>query len=399
MNYVHSVKYLSGIKAGVPSPILFDALLQKLDVSPSRFKSIRLYGEAGKSNLACFLESIMRQAGLPVGRISMPHGACRGAILQNGNAVSEEVFAQAASAVQAKLRVLSAEEPDGLSLTPEECLTAMGLWLFSQSFCGLLILEYPAVPSPKLLSSFPASILSVLMPMEPDTATTVASSLTPKNGEILSAVQSPEVSKIILDRCAAINSRLTIPLKNSFYRMDYRCGGTRFFYQGKEYTIPFGADYCAANATMAIETFLGLVRHGVILPAQALAPALASTPVDATEDFCFRFLSFSPPVIADNATTGKRLEALFASLDSLSDQIPHSLIVWYPKDLFPDLYALLEAHTAFTLLRARPMERDNLYRQVKNAVPMDFLPDSTLLLVGPKDFTGTVSRVFDGFLR
>ena len=133
-NYLEKVRSQKGIVLGLDT---MRHLMAKLNNPQDKVKFIQVAGTNGKGSTAAYLNSILSEAGIKVGRYTSPavfssteqYFAC-------GSCISESEYAKGVTAVAEAAASLDGEIP-----TAFEQETALAFWYFAQKGCELAILE------------------------------------------------------------------------------------------------------------------------------------------------------------------------------------------------------------------------------------------------------------------
>lgn len=394
MNENNAVKYIRN-GSTVPSPRIPDhtrQLLQSLANPARRMKVIKVFGEVGKSAFALRLSHMLTAAGYSVGYISLTHAeaASREAIRHNGAPITGAAFTEA---VNRTAEALQAPSLPALTPTAEELLLATGLVALEGLGCNLLILEGDSIPHSATAALEHPLLNVVTKTQDAEVARRICSLLDKSGGETVSANQTPSVARLLTERCAQVNCRLTTPIKSNFYQMEQTLGGIRFFYDKKEYVLASGALYETDTALTLIEAYRALARCGLRLTPPSLTAALHM----GSEKGLFSIFSVSPTVLMDRATTGARLSALFETLSLHKELLGEDFEVWTAPAYQNAITDGFSAENAPRLRSLLVIDEKNPYKAIKLAL-RDRTGDLPLLVLGDCDFISYVDRTLKGFL-
>ena len=400
-------------------------LLRYLNCSHRGVSFVTVLGESGKSASATMLSHAVKESGYRTGLLSTPFShTIRECINVDGEPISIEDFTacvsavcEAESAIRADIASLPPRTEDELTeltdlqkslyayqatnrefrLFSDEILLASALQYFADTKCQIVILEIPNgtradayhLPYTPLVSVITATASS-------DAAKKICSRLMPKTVEIVSSPQPPEILRQISDRCATINCRLTVPLKNQFYLSDVAANRLDLFYKSNRYTLNSGAHYQAENLLTVLETLTVLKRSGLRVDPETAAyqPSFGAVGLPLQ----FTFLSLSPTVITDFADTPTRRVALAESLT-------------YHKDVFGENVTLIapcsdeDDHTVAapflqkglpitTVVRTTPPQALRTMKPIAKALS----PSDTLIILGDRPFVYELHRALIGLL-
>ncbi len=396
MNEINAVKYIRSSSAlpDKQTPEHTRHLLRVLDEPHSKIKFLKIYGEAGRSLLASRLSRMLAESGLSVGTISLtrPQNASRESILFGSTAISGIAFAEAVERIASILQ-LPNDELAGHSPTAEELLLCAGLVVLREMGCQFIILELADAPH-TAASVIDAPLLSIVTATESEAVAMRICSLLDKNsGETVSALQPPHTTKRLIDRLAALNGRLTFPIKQNFYIMEHTLGKIRFFYDKKEFNLNSGAEYELYASLTLIEVYRALVRRGVRVMEQALFYTLLAP----SSEIHFRVLSVDPIMISDAADTPARLACLRKTLLFQRPILGNVLEIWTNARVADDITAALTDDGAMTFHMLLKLDEKNIYRAVKNAL-RERDRSVPLLVLGDAEFVRHVYRTIQGFL-
>ncbi len=282
MNYKEAIEYIDkktklGIKPGLSSIM---ELLSALGNPQRGLKTVHIAGTNGKGSAGAFLESILTDAGVKVGRYTSPavfEYLERFTIL--GKQVSEEDFAEAIG----RIAVL----PEAENATVFEVETAAAFLIFASGHVDIALVEcgmgglndatnvdFDTVIS--LITSIGKDHTAYLGPTLRDIALNKAGII--KAGSItVTAPQTKEVYEVIEDRCRELSSGLKAVSEEDIEikALDI-CGGTAFSYKNKDYHIMLPGSYQPENAAVSIEAALALKEFGIPITEENIRAGLDS---------------------------------------------------------------------------------------------------------------------------
>ncbi len=364
-------------------------LLSALGDPSHGMKIIRIFGEAGRSTFARRLSCLLTDSGFSAGILSLSHpeNASEEHIQFQGTPLSSAFFTAAVN------RVAEAEKAlDGPSATAEALLLATGLLALRELKCQFVLLE---MPNNRwcAASALGSSLLRVVMPLaSEETARTVCSLLGKTGSETVSTFQPPAVLRLLTEQCAAINGRLTVPIKTNFYETERTLGRIRFFYDRTEYLLAGGAYYEIALALALIETNRALLRVGVKLDRGSVFVALQLPPSPTH----FQVLSLSPTVILDAADSPMRLSAFLESIVFQKELLGNIFDVWTEPSLEAIVRVAFQNYPSLSPGTVVCIGEQNPYRTVKLALRTRE-PNRPLLVVGSDSFVQYIKRIWEGF--
>ena len=217
MNFNESVKYLydlgnevSAMKLGLEN---IGKLLAALGNPQENYLKIQVAGTNGKGSVCAFLDSICVAAGIKTGLTTSPHlVSVTERVKICGSEISEEDFARYASKIRKTAENLV--ENGMLETVPTyfEQVTAIALYAFAEAEVELAILETGLGGRFDATTAAMAEIVAIT-PIDYDhqnilgnTLIEIASekaAIIRSDTKVIVAEQSPEVLKLILERCAA----------------------------------------------------------------------------------------------------------------------------------------------------------------------------------------------------
>lgn len=400
-------------------------LLHYLGVSDRGFTQVRILGESGKSACSAMLCHALTAFGYRTGALTTPFShAMTECITVDGKPISMDDFAAyyhrvslAVTAIRNDLdtlpelteeenepqsdvqKALYAYRRSGAPFAPfaDELLIACALLCFTECGCQMVILEVPSDDRGGAYHLPTAPLISVVTTTEtPAVAEAISTRIDLRTQETVSALQNRESLRRISNRCAAINCRLTVPLKNEFYLADLGANRLRFFYKGMEYTLHSGAYYQSHNLLAVLETLSALKRHGFSTDPETASfqPLFGAAGVPLQ----FTFVSLSPTVITDFADSEVRLSAFAQSL-SYHESLKNKPVTLIAEDsalsdkTIGETFAI-HGITVAHIIRA---EASSALRTMKPVVKA-LIPEDILLIVGSRPFVYEIHRAICGLM-
>lgn len=403
----------------------FSLLFRYLNLSIKGLSLVKIHGESGKSACATMLGHALSANGYRTGAVTTPFShSMTECITVDGRPISMDDFTDCVSRVCEatatlnreiyELPPLSEEETEtltdtqktlyayqktteGFSLSADEILLASALCYFVKSGCQIAIVEVPTGPRGNAYRLPLAPLVSIVTSTEdPAIAKTLCGALDRDSGETVSAMQDREITRIISDKCASINCRLTVPIKNDFYLTELAANRLGLFYKGKQYSLNSGAFYQALNLLTVLEALTALKRNGFSVDhaTATFQPLFGSAGVPLQ----FTTVSLSPTIITDFADTPARRMELAKSLSyhKQISQSPVTLIV--PDSEDPDeQMAQPFVEQGFSVIKIIRGDMSNPIRTMKPIVKtLD--PSGTLVITGPRTFVYELHRALLGLL-
>ncbi|MCO8277182.1 bifunctional folylpolyglutamate synthase/dihydrofolate synthase [Actinoplanes sp. TRM 88003] len=354
--------------------------------SPQRaYPAIHLTGTNGKTSTARMIDSLLRAHGLHTGRYTSPHlETVRERISLDGQPVSEEQLAATYDEVAPLAELIDARNSE--PLTYFDMTTAMAYAAFADAPVDIAVVEVGLGGEEDATNVIDAGI-AVMTPIGldhtewlGDTIEDIAwakAGIIHKGATVISALQTEEAMRPILERCAEMGA--TLAREGSEFGVVERTqavGGQVLRLQGlggvyDEVFLPlFGAHQAqnAALALAAVEAFLGagtdrmleidLVREGFAqvdspgrLERVRSAPAIlldgahnphgmAATVAALEEEFAFRHLVAVVAVLGDKDVSGllDLLEPVAARIVVTQNSSPRSMPVEELAQLATDIF-------------------------------------------------------------
>lgn len=404
----------------------YSLLFHALNLNPRGLSFIKIHGESGKSASATMLSHALTAAGYKTGTVTTPfsHGMTE-CIAVDGKPISLDGFAHcvsrvlsAATELDSTLRGLSfplteeereslSEEQrplyayrmgtEGFSLSSDELLLSSAILFFAESGCQLAVLEVPTGVRANAYRMPQGPLLSVVTSTaDTDAATAICASLDRRSGEVVCAMQEREIARMIADRCAAINCRLTTPIKKDFYLTDLAAGRLGMFYRGVQYALNTGAEYQAVNLLTVIESLSALKRCGLSVDPESASfqPLYGSAGVPLQ----FAFVSLFPTILTDFADSPTRFSALAKGL-SYHESIKNSPLTLLAEE------SKMSDDSFRAILAEHGLSAENIVQSNTASVPKAVKPlvktlqgDSILLISGSRPFVYEAHRALIGLL-
>lgn len=383
MNETHATKYLESLPrtSARGTAERERRLLAQMGEIPKSILFIKILGEAGKSSASSLLASLLSNAGLCTGTVTLtPQNEPRLAIMADGKAPSREAFAEAVTAAWNAARGLELFDP-----SYEEMLLAAALRLLLGAGCRAILVSLPEDCQRSAASALPPPRLCLLTSTGEERARALIP-LIDTTDDLVSAPQAPSVYRLLTERAALARCRLTVPTKKDIGEAFVQNGKLCFSYRGTSVSLPTLAHYQRNNVLAVIEAYRALVRQGLHLKLKHMETALATF----TAPLGFRLFSLSPPWLIDAADTPLRLAALADSIEKLPDVFGNTFAVWSE----PHLADAVRATFGERISRLELLEAASLRRTLKKAPPPK---DSSLVIVGSKAFAAEALRALEAY--
>jgi dihydrofolate synthase / folylpolyglutamate synthase len=354
--------------------------------SPQRaYPAIHLTGTNGKTSTARMIDALLRAHGLHTGRYTSPHlETVRERISLDGESISEERLVAIYQEVAPLAELIDARNPE--SLTYFDMTTAMAYAAFADAPVDVAVVEVGLGGEEDATNVIEAGVC-VLTPIGldhtewlGDTIEDIAwakAGIIHKSATVITAVQTEEALRPILERCAEMGA--TLAREGSEFGVVERnqaVGGQVLTLQGlggvyPEVFLPlFGAHQAqnAALALAAVEAFLGagkgrqldadLVREGfaqvdspgrlervrsaptILLDGAHNPHGMAATVSAIEEEFAFRHLVAVVAVLGDKDVSGllDLLEPVAARIVVTQNSSPRSMPVTELAQVAMDIF-------------------------------------------------------------
>lgn len=226
MNYSEAREYVSKNQSIVLGLDNIRRLCALLGNPQNSLKIIHIAGTNGKGSAGAFIEAILRDAGLRVGRFSSP------AVFEyreqwtiNGENITEEKYA----AYIGKIRLASEGK---CAPTPFELETALAFLYFCEEKCDIVVVEVGMGGAEDATNVISKSLVSVITPIALDHAAYLGSSIEEiaaakagiikENGAVVTAPQAEEVMAVLKKTAAQKHASLTIAKNSTDYEISLR---------------------------------------------------------------------------------------------------------------------------------------------------------------------------------
>lgn len=298
----------------ISSPDAAKKLCAALDSPEKRTRVIKVMGESGKSSTVILLSAAVSAAGYRVGRLTTPFiHSVRESVCVDEKPISIDLFTDSAEKVKNAIAEVRKEDAD-FSPSAQDMLIAIALLAFDACNCDFAIIETDTAA----YSAIDAPLLTIITTInDQKAAREICARLDRQTGETVTAMQSREIYKIIFDKCAEINCRLSMPLRNAFIFMSASLKRIEFTYQTKLYSIGTGAYYQIYNMLTVIEAAEALSRLGFRISNVDICSAVLGQGIPLR----FEMLSVMPTIIVDRADSENRRRRLIETLKMQSSFI------------------------------------------------------------------------------
>ncbi len=411
MTYHNAIKFIKNSPNTVSNEISaherISLLFKALGNPQKSIKYIRLAGSNGKTVSARMIISILNEAKIVNGCLSMPiHEEIRDNVRINGIPVSmEETVGYVEKICQAISNINKDLKENGTEFTPttNEIMLCIALLAFSKHKCSLCVFECDhngEDPSRFLPPPLAAVICGKIPSNDSGEISKIRSYICTGIKEIISVPQNQDAYKIISDTCAAVNCRLTMPARKDFNVTHLTLGGTSFSYKGTDYSLRICGKFQTTNALTAIETSETLTRCGYKIAHDAVKKGLLSVIAPCK----FEVLSISPTIIADSTHSTVAIGTVCDSLADFKDMTGTKIRLCLPDGELVTQYISALVERGYEIEKISVLASEGTKEKVQNehSFPTNVLKnvkltvkdslaelrsDSILLISGDSNFT------------
>lgn len=328
MTYHNAIKYIKNApnvaQKSASARERIERLLEMLGSPQRRIKYVRLAGSNGKSISAQMMTSILNEAGILSGSLTMPLlSELRENIKIGGTPISmeetvkfTELVVKAVADINAEDKASDPERRTVFTPTAHEIMLCIAMLAFLERGCRLVFIEseHSADDPSKFLPTPLSAIICGAIPSEDKNEIAKIRSYIQKGlTEITSVPQDPSAYRIIANTCHNANCRLTISMPTNAQISSLNLRGTAFTYKGNEYRLKICGRFQVANAILAIESSEMLIRNGFKISKQSIINGLANASLPSK----FEILSISPTIIVDSTHMPIAIETVSDSMAEL----------------------------------------------------------------------------------
>ena len=328
MTYHNAIKYIKNAPNVTPKDSSakqrIERLCKTLGDPQKKIKYIRLAGSNGKSVSAQMMTSILNDANILSGCLTMPLlSELRENVRIGGNPISMEEtvrFTERVVKAVAKINQEDKEnEPERKTVfapTSHEIMLCIAMLAFLEKKCKLVFIEsdHSTDDPSRFLSTPTSAIICGAIPSDDKNEVAKIRSYIQKGlNEITSVPQDPTAFQIISKTCHNANCRLTISMPTTAQISSINLRGTTFKYKGIEYKLKICGRFQVTNAILAIESSEMLNRNGFKISKQNIINGLAKTALHSK----FEVISVAPTIIIDSTHTPVAIETVSDSMAEL----------------------------------------------------------------------------------
>ncbi len=335
MNYKQALNYIHDRKAHSAQPGLhrISALLERLGNPQKGLPFLHIAGTNGKGSTATMLASILKEAGYKVGCFTSPFiYDFRERFSINGQMIEQGTLATLAEQVQNAEQQLLTEglEP----LTEFEIVTAIGFLYFQN--CDITVLEVGLGGRFDATNVIEQPLACVLCALSLDhteyLGDTIEKIAAEKAGIIKAGCptvlynnNAAEAIKVIRDRCNDLQAPLTVCGLPDTVHTDAE--GTRFTYEGEEYTLSLRGAHQANNAITALETLKQIAGQFPCKP-EAIRSGLKKAFIPSRLECIHK----DPYIFIDGGHNKQGIDALLQAMDRMPELAEPVIIFGMMKD-------------------------------------------------------------------
>ena len=317
MEYIEQVNSL-GIVPGLDS---IRELCRRLGDPQNSLCFVHIAGTNGKGSVSAYIASVLQEAEYRVGRyISPVIFEYRERIQVNGRMISKKSLCQGMEQIKA---VCDEMVSQGLAHpTPFEIETALGFLYFLEKRCDIVVLETGMggmLDATNIVENTVAAVLTSVsmdhMQFLGNTLEKIAdqkAGVMKKGRPVVSAVQRPEVMKVIRARAEKLGCQLTVAEPERLTHVHYGLERQRFDYgERKKLEISLAGQYQIENAALAVDVLDVLGENGFAVSDKQLRLGLSKTRWQGR----FTILKKHPLFIVDGAHNEDAAKRLAESIE------------------------------------------------------------------------------------
>ena len=326
MDYTEARAYIDnmerfGIKPGLQR---ITKMMAYLGNPQDKLKFVHVAGTNGKGSVSTMIASILSCEGYRTGLFTSPYVLdFRERFMINGNMITEDEFAEIMTKVSTVNDILS---KSGCCLTQFELITAVALMWFAQRECRVVVLECGLGGRMDSTNIVKQPICSVITKISMDHTDILGDTLEKIAGEkagiikqncptVLAPNQKDEVVSVIANKCAEMNSALTICTTDAVEVHSMTPTVNHVYYGDTRLMIPLAGPHQIENAVTAVNAARVINERGLEIREENISNGIASARIPAR----FEIISRNPLVIVDGAHNPDGIDALCKSIDTLLD--------------------------------------------------------------------------------
>lgn len=335
LTYEEAVTYISEVpkftkKNGLSNT---EELLRRLGDPQEQYRVIHVAGTNGKGSVCAFMATVLEKAGYRTGLFTSPHLVRINERFRiNGQEVSDDVFARAFDSV--KTAIDSMMEDGFAHPTYFEILFAMGAILFAWEKADYVVMETGMGGRLDATRAVLRPVVCVITSISLDhmeyLGDTVAKIAFEKAGIIREGVpvvydaRCQEAAEVIAGQAAALHAPAW-PWYEGMSEITERTDtSVRFvinnrFFDYREVTVPFVADYQVANASLA------MMALRVLDPGKTITDRMIQSGIAKTR-WSGRMETVLPGVVLDGAHNADGIRQFLKTVNRVAEKGPVSLL-------------------------------------------------------------------------
>ncbi len=302
------------------------ALMRALGNIQEKLRFIHVAGTNGKGSTATMIACVLEEAGMRVGLYTSPFvNHFRERFRINGIPVNPLSFCRAAGRVLTAYKRLPCRD----RLSQFDIVTAIGLLLFAEAECDIVVLECGLGGRLDATNIIPPPEVAVITNIGYDHTEILGEHITEIAAEkcgilkeacpfaVFSPQSYPEALSVMEDAAKERGIPFTAVRLSDISLRGGGFAALDFAYRGRPYSTHLSAPYQAKNAATAIEVINALnLRRGYAIKEEALRAGLLRASIPAR----LELVSISPTVLLDGAHNRDGFLALQNSMEILSPQ-------------------------------------------------------------------------------
>lgn len=326
MNYTEARAYIDnmerfGIKPGLER---ITKMLAYLGNPQDKLQFVHVAGTNGKGSVSTMIASILTNEGYRTGLFTSPYVLdFRERFMVNGTMITEEEFAAIMTKISTVNDILT---KSGCCLTQFEVITAVAMLWFVEKNCRIVVLECGLGGRLDSTNVIKEPLCSVITKISMDHTDILGNTVEKIAGEkagiikqgcpvVLAPNQCDEALGVIAEKCAEMNSTLTICTTDAVKVQSMTPTINHIYYGDMRLMIPLAGPHQIENAVTAVNVARVLTQRGLSIREENIAAGIATARIPAR----FEVMSSSPLVILDGAHNPDGIDALCNSIDTLLD--------------------------------------------------------------------------------
>ncbi len=297
------------------------ALCGKMGNPQKELRFVHVAGTNGKGSVSAYLASVLRQGGYRVGRFLSPVlFEYRERIQINDRPITKSALCEGMELIQ---KACGEMQQEGMTHpTPFEMETALGFWYFQQKRCDIVVLETGMgglLDATNVVENTCAAVLTSIsrdhMSYLGDSLEEIAvqkAGIIKKGCDVITAVQEPEVMRIISQKAAEAGCPLHVAEAANISRVHYGLEKQKLTYRDVKFEISLAGKHQIENAAVALEVLEVLREKGFPVTEEKEREGMAETRWPGR----FTVIGRKPYFIVDGAhnedAAGKLAESLKA---------------------------------------------------------------------------------------